>query len=55
MEDSIHAQLLWQVLHIIKDYRNNAKTLADQILLQNLLHEVVELIEEVDHGSSNVG
>ena len=55
MEDDIHAQLLWQVLHIIKDYRNNAKTLADQILLQNLLHEVVELIEEVDYGPSDAG
>lgn len=29
MENDIHAQLLWQVLHIIKEHRNNAQTLAD--------------------------
>lgn len=55
MENGIHAQLLWQVLHIIKDRRNNAQTLADQLLFQNLLQEIVELIDEVEYGSGNVG
>lgn len=55
MENDIHAQLLWQVLHIIKEHWNNAQTLADQFLFQNLLHEIVELIDEVEYGPSNVG
>lgn len=55
MEDDIHAQLLWQVLHIIKERRNNAQTLADQILFQDLLHEIVELIDEVEYGPGDAG
>lgn len=43
----------WQVLHIIQEYRNNAQTLAD--LFQNLLHKIVELIDEVEYGSGGVG
>ena len=55
MEDDIHAQLLWQVLHIIKERRDNAQTLADQILFQDLLHEIVELIDEVEYGPGDAG
>lgn len=55
MENDIHAQLLWQVLHIIQEHRNNAQTLADQLLFQNLLHEIVELIDEVEYGSGGIG
>lgn len=29
MKNDIHAQLLWQVLHIIQEHRNNVQTLAD--------------------------
>lgn len=55
MENDTHTQLLWQVLHTIKEHRDNAQTLADQLLFQNLLHEIVELIDEVEYGSGDVG
>lgn len=55
MENDIHARLLWQVLHIIKEHRNNAQTLADQLLFQNLLHKVVELLDGVEYGPGDVG